>query len=601
MAEKKVPGLTIDGPTTLDIDDAVWVEARQDGWDVTVSIADVAGAVADGTHEDLQARAMVETKYFASGNSPMLPRVLSEDRLSLWPGKTRRVLSLRLALDAALDVTSVTWVAGTLCSRAKLTYAAIPGMLADTSNAHWEVLAAAVKLSHALLAKRRAAGALVLYDLNSGWVTTEEGFLRRIEDHRETIGQVIIQELMVLANAAVARWAIENDVPILFRNHTARLAAPDRDELVRQIDEATRLPMTGLDLLRQRTHMLLDRAVYGADVRGHYGLNLPAYTHFTSPIRRYADLVTHRQVRAHLLGKPLPYTRERIAEFAAHIAKVQADERESLSRAMKEKAERKAVYAVESRRLDGLCAKDFERVTKVEARSGAPASEAFVEAFVRRAADDRLPLLCATVVLTAAPDLPEWVPVKEAVVRALARRPEDAASVLAQVPQVADGWSEPVFRFAEEGPPHSRSFTVGVELKGGERAYAGVGQSRQKKRAEQWAAVSVLAAVAKVEAPKLQEPQTKSGPAAVAKPVVDPGKDPISSLNEWTQKSGVGAPGYEFEVTGPSHIPVVTCRGKAGGHDVVTQAANKQDAKRLAARELLTLLAQHGLKEAAPA
>jgi ribonuclease R len=77
--------------------------------------------------------------------------------------------------------------------------------------------------------------------------------------------------------------------------------------------------LVDLDVVRERTHLLLGRANYGDSLLGHYGLNLAAYLHFTSPIRRYADLITHRQVRAHLDGKELPYTKKNIERLALHI------------------------------------------------------------------------------------------------------------------------------------------------------------------------------------------------------------------------------------------------------------------------------------------
>lgn len=592
--------LTIDGPHTRDIDDGVWVKRLDDGaWRVTVAISDVSGTVADGSPEDEKARAMVETKYFATGNSPMLPRTLSDYGLSLWPHKRRSVIAVRVTLDESLDVVETWLELGEVKSLARLAYADVPRIVGDENADFHKVVIGAAALARGLLDKRRAAGAMALYDLNNGWITTEEGFLRKLEDCRETIGQVIVQEFMILANSEVAKWAIARDVPILFRNHTARLATPDRTELMRQLDEATKAPMAGLDALRQRVHMLLDRARYGADVRGHYGLNLPAYTHFTSPIRRYADLVTHRQVRAALLGQPLPYTREHVAALGDHIANVLDAERTETSRAMKEAADDRAVAtvarAVDPRRLDGLMHKEFERVVKVEARSGRDPSPVFAEAFVRRANEDRLSLLAMTVVVTQAPlSLPTWKPIAGAVVAALSRRPTDAVSVLAQATQVS-GWPEASFEVAECGEPHARTFTARASVRFHDfhddvRAFVSAEASgRQKKQAEQVAAVRLVATLCGCDA---QVVEVSEAPAAQAKPVVKPeaSKDPVSAINEWTQKTGAPAPTYEFSMSGPSHVPVVTCVAKVGSVAAEGTGSSKQEAKKLAARDLLKLL-----------
>lgn len=590
----QVRGFTIDDEKTRDIDDALWVAQEPDGtWRVTVSIADVARKVRRDSDADAKAREMVATKYFATGNSPMLPRGLSEDVCSLWPGKPRRVVAIDLWFNEHLDVTRTEFTRAELVSSKKLAYGDIPSILNNAEHPLHAPVTEAAKLARGLLERRCLNGALALYDLNNGWITTEEGHLRQLKDLTETIGQVIVQEFMVAANVVVAKWAVERDVPFLFRNHVARAATPDRGELMRQLNEALNLPHSNLDAMRERTHLLLDRAEYGADVRGHYGLNVPVYTHFTSPIRRYADLVNHRQVRAFLKREPLPYTRDELAEIAAHITKTLNAEREAQSQYMKEKAERRANHAIETRRLDGLNPKDFERVVKVESRSGNAPSDAFVNAFVRRTRENKTPLLCLTVVLTTAPMLSEWMPVREALVAALARKPEDAISVLTQAPQLSEVWSALTMQCEAAGPPHAQSFTASATLKVGERTYTGTAQSKQKKRAEQGAAVALIAAIAQVSAPPFADSPTVSGSTTPAKPAFALGstRDPISALNEWCQKTRVSAPTFTFDVTGPAHLPTVACRCGVGNHTAEATAGNKQDAKREAARKLLALVA----------
>ena len=375
MERKVVKGITIDSEQTRDIDDAIWIEVHgSDGWwHILVSIADVSEDIRPGTKMDSRAREMVVTKYFRSGNSPMLPRHFSEDQLSLWPGKPRKTVTVDIAVGPPprLEIQNVTIYPSTLTSLGRVTYDKIPGILERKEpSPEYDVISIGCKMALSLLDRRRKAGAMVLYDLNNGWVTTEEGFLKRIEKKEETIGYILIQEMMVLANAQVAEYAVKNDIPVLFRNHMAMSAAPDRSILLQQMQDAITTPMADLEVVRQRTHLLMGRANYGDSLLGHYGLNLPAYLHFTSPIRRYADLITHRQLRAHLEGKPLPYTKKDIAEVADHINDVIELDRERANMHFKTKDEEKAHRAIDARRLDGLDAVQFERVTKVEARSG---------------------------------------------------------------------------------------------------------------------------------------------------------------------------------------------------------------------------------------
>ena len=130
MERRKVQGITIDSEQTRDIDDAIWIEAQADGWwHILVSIADVGEAVPPGSNLDLRAKDMVVTKYFASGNSPMLPRHFAEDELSLWPNKERKTLTVDLAVKATeMDVVKFDIYPSTLTSYGRVTYDKIPGL-----------------------------------------------------------------------------------------------------------------------------------------------------------------------------------------------------------------------------------------------------------------------------------------------------------------------------------------------------------------------------------------------------------------------------------------------------------------------------------------
>ena len=512
MERRIVKGVTIDSEQTRDIDDAVWIEQGEDGfWHVLVSIADVADTVPSGSKMDLRAKEMVTTKYFATGNSPMLPRHFAEDQLSLWPGSERKTVTIDMAVNPTLEgkvVSKLGIYPSTLVSEARVTYDRIPVILADKEHVGHALISTGCKLALALLDRRRKAGAMVLYDLNNGWITTEEGFLRKIEKKEETIGYILIQELMVLANAQIAEWAVANDIPILFRNHVAMSAMPDRAVLMAQIQDAISTPFADLETVRQRTHMLLGRANYGDVLLGHYGLNLAAYTHFTSPIRRYADLVTHRQVKAFLEGNPLPYTKKDIEALALHVNDTLELEREKASMHFKTADERKAQQNIDARRLDGLDAVHFERVTKVEARSGYDPSDGFEETFLLRLKENRLPLICLTVIMTTEGLTEGWQPIQQAIVNQLAKRPEDAVSVLAMAQGVAE-WPLVTYETAHEGPDHARVFTCKAMLpwwtpatQERDEIVTGIGKANTAKLAKQYAAIDLIAQLCGAKVPE---------------------------------------------------------------------------------------------------
>lgn len=643
----KVKGVTIDAVTTRDMDDAVWVEKLSDGWRVDVSIADVAARVDVGSELDVRAREMTATRYFASGNSPMLPRDLSEDALSLRAGRTRDVLVFRIDLDADLSRRRVDVFLGRLKSSAKLSYAEIPKLLADKTAPFHAFALVSRELTRGLLEARRRAGALALYDLNNGWVTTEEGFIRRIESHEANWGYIIIQELMILANAAAAAWAVERDVPVIFRNHVARAAAPDRDALLADLDSALTMPMQSLELLRERTHMLLSRAEYGVHVRGHYGLNLPAYLHATSPIRRFADLANHRQIRAYILGAELPYSTGTLLEHATHVNVTLEAERERTAAAMKARAEGAARRAaLDPRKLDAIGPKEIERVVKLEVRSGEDVGEVLAGALARRAVEGRLPLVCQCVVLAEALKLPGWDALRAEILAAMARRPEDAVSILAMATQTA-GWPEPVYACSMTGPSHAPTFRASASFVDGSGSADGDGPAQA--RAKQRAALALLATrvssrsagerpesgntldfqhaviertrelesqgyiadqarvafdpdserserslVSSANAVSTKsEARVRSGEARVTSGAAyrfDPGKDPIMQLMEYGQATGA-APDFIFEQAGPPHAPTMTCTGSIAGVVRTANAGSKKDAKRLAAKALIEVLA----------
>ena len=438
----------------------------------------------------------------------------------------------------------------------------------------------------------------MLYDLNNGWVTTEEGHLKQLDKKTATIGYIIIQELMVLANASVAEWVIEHNIPVLFRNHEARAATPDRAILVRQLQDAIHTPLEGLEALKARVHMLLSKADYGTKLLGHYGLNLPAYLHFTSPIRRYADFVNHRQIVGCLGAEKLSYSQERLEEEASHINSVLKADRDSLSEHMKNKAEKRAQRNATRGRVETLNMKDFERLMKVEARSGQDVSDALREGFLKRLPANLVPSACLTVLLAEAPSSPiveymGWVGLKEAAIQWMKVRPELAITVATMATQTNE-WPEIKYVSDRLGLDHNPIFKVQASFKdrllGVTNTAEAYGSS--VKAARQKAALCILALHSGLPAPsEFTTPPTQEStliPDVNIQHVNIQHKleanNHVSILQEYCQAKGLAFPTYEFELSGPSHAPMVTCTCKFGQVVGTAKAGNKQDAKRLAAK-----------------
>lgn len=591
QALTEVRGLTIDAKHTRDIDDAIWITPQGSGFQVDVSIADVASAVEPGSENDTRAFVATATKYFARGNSPMLPRKLSEDQLSLLPQQQRSTVTVSLVLDESFRVISGGIASTVLRSEGRISYEEIPAILGNPKDPFHSQIEMASRIAMGLLSHRRRAGAFALYDLNTGWVTTEEGYLRQLASHEETIGHILVQELMVLANSFVAAFAVTNDIPVPFRNHKARLAAPNRNELMLVISDALVSPNAQLEQIRQQTHMLLSKATYGSRLEGHYGLNEPAYLHFTSPIRRYADLVTHRQIKAFLGGHPFPYALEDIEVIALHLNEVARLERESVKQHMKDQADKKAHATIEARKIEGLNGKDFERVIKVWARSTNEVPAAIRQAYLVRIGDNRVPLVCFSTILIEAQTHLGWGEIKQATLQRLVAKPEDAMSVF-NMAATTGQWPQPTYQSNRIGPDHGPIFQVEATLLLGDAQHvSGLIEGQTQKEAKQRAILNILASVAGLEKPQeiLSETKAASGPPS-AGPVIDWSKDAISSLLEYCTLMGQPAPVYQYKTSGPSHLPTFECICTVRSIVKTATGRTKQDAKRQASHAVLSQL-----------
>ena len=581
-------GITIDDVTTRDMDDAIWVEITENGgWHVVVTIADVAKVISKHSELDRLAMYRIETRYYANGNSPMLPRRLADEKLSLWPEESKYVLAVDIVLGMNLSILETRLLRTVMISEARLAFSDIPHILSDREHTQHALIKLASQLANDLLTQRRNRGALAFYDLGRGLVTNEEGSLRQLRCREDTIGYIIIQELMILANMAVAEYAVKNNVPILFRNHTARSATPERGDLMKLLESITVIPEVNIATVRHTTYMMLNRAEYGPVILGHFGLNLGAYTHFTSPIRRYADLVNHQQIRAYIQNEPLPRSKEEIQAIASHINLMHLENDRAKSEYMKEKAYRKAESAILRNRIEDASDTDFERITKLLIRGGEDCPEAYCDAFRKRLG--KLPIICAELVLLQAPDGERWTELRRALLEEIATAPHKAVSIF-DIAQHILGWQMPVYEVTKNIRGNLPVFTAQSAIRISNREYqSAVYEDLTKKGATQRASVGLLAAVLGLPAPDLEIMIIDSS-ASNEEVTINTSKDPIFALQEYCQAKKLPLPAYSFKAEGPTCKPIFTCTCTFGSSTSLGQAGKKQRAKRLAAREMIYTL-----------
>ncbi len=347
-----VPLPTIDPEDARDHDDAVWVERTdRGGYRAWIAIADVSTYVTAGTSLDDEAKTRGVSIYLPDRAIPMLPRALSSNLCSLLPDVDRLCLCVDAELDSGGNVISSRIIRGVMRSRAKLTYGGVARALGLSAEARQEPAAdamvdglrVALELSRTLRARRMERGALD-FELPEAKVVLDEvtrmpiDVVRRAQDQGVKQAYQLIEELMLFANETVARWCLERQVPTIFRIH----APPDEQKLERfaamceslGIDfdvEDTRDPKKLGELLKSFSEHPLARvlnslllrsmkqATYDVTNIGHFGLASKAYLHFTSPIRRYPDLIVHRVVHQVLSARGARRddgTRDKLAEAA---------------------------------------------------------------------------------------------------------------------------------------------------------------------------------------------------------------------------------------------------------------------------------------------
>jgi ribonuclease R len=327
---RAIPLVTIDGADARDFDDAVWAEPDPEsrgGWHVIVAIADVAWYVRPADALDRAARERGNSVYFPDRVVPMLPEALSNELCSLKPGVERACMAVHLWLDAEGRVQRHRFVRGLMRSAARLTYeqvqAAIDGRPNETAGPLVEpVLRPLYGAYRAFDRARQRRGTLDL-DLPERRILLDPtGRVARIEPRERLDSHKLIEEFMISANVAAAEELERLRRPCMYRVH----AAPDPAKLaaLREFLEGIGIP--GLALAKgqvvQPRHFneILHRAAgtpyatlvnelvlrsqaqaaYSPENVGHFGLALRRYAHFTSPIRRYADLLVHRSLIAGL-------------------------------------------------------------------------------------------------------------------------------------------------------------------------------------------------------------------------------------------------------------------------------------------------------------
>ena len=345
---RDVTTVTIDGEHARDFDDAITLERLPNGhlW-LGVHIADVSHYVRPGSELDREARARGTSVYFPDRAIHMFPEALSTGLCSLNPGVDRLVQSCLMEISDRGDVVRYELHEGVINSDARMTYTDVDAILTDRNpetRSRYAALVPLFELLHELfgvLSGRRHRRGSIDFDLKEAeFVLDEAGLVEAITAVERNVAHRIIEECMLLANEVVAEHLRSRRMPSLFRVHDPpnvtkiaefeafittlgySLAAPEGSvapahfqRLVERIRGTPEEKPVALLMLRT-----MQKARYDASCVGHFGLAAPAYTHFTSPIRRYPDLVVHRTVRESRRGRLSAARRQELVDELPALA-----------------------------------------------------------------------------------------------------------------------------------------------------------------------------------------------------------------------------------------------------------------------------------------
>jgi ribonuclease R len=346
---RAIPLVTIDGADARDFDDAVFCERKPKGWKLLVCIADVSAYVTPESALNEEGFSRGNSVYFPDRVIPMLPEVLSNGLCSLNPKVDRLCMTCELYVNRDGKVTRTRFFEAVMRSHARLTYDQVASMLIDGDpelcEQHADLLPHLHEL-HAmyrvLLEARAARGAIDFDTVETKFVIDDGGKIASIDPTVRNDAHRIIEECMLAANVAAARLFQRKKMPALYRIHET----PKEEKLSDLRDFLAELGLnlpggnkptakdygTLLDAVRGRPdfHLIqtvllrsMQQAMYSSDNVGHFGLAYDAYTHFTSPIRRYPDLIVHRIIKHILAGgtaADLDYSKSELQHVGEHCS-----------------------------------------------------------------------------------------------------------------------------------------------------------------------------------------------------------------------------------------------------------------------------------------
>jgi ribonuclease R len=529
----------------------------------------------------------------------MLPSWIVEQDASLLPGHIRPSINIIVDLDNTLDLCKVDVRIGTFFNRAAISYAEASSGQATIEKDIRDMLILAEAVAEGLFRKRRQTGALAMFDLDRGIATDENGSLVELNEETRFKSYLIVSEMMILANIGFATFAIERDIPIIFRNHVPKLSAPSREEMDQQLhfaDGAFRSSFI------QKMALWFERADYSTTTKGHFGLNVPAYCHATSPIRRFVDLMNHF-IFKDWASASKRFSRSETEAIALDINARILRRKEIRSEISKAKSQAKADDYIKTHQeslkdsLQNLSAKELHGILKQAIRS-----EKFDGQWVDALATLPLESLLEShfhALIFESPDVSRKH--ADGIMSIVERRPELAVSALFIAASSKNIGNVDIKVRGSQFATAIFADVDGVTLTTPKRYKASRKQDAKIAAALGWlrgylenALISASDLAAKIEEEHSQTPE----PSSKKEPGIQiVATEPISALVEWATKARVPSPKYKIETAGEKHNPVFSAVVTIEYNGSVLQASgtgsSKTISKRIASERLISQIFAH--------
>ena len=337
--------ITIDGDDSRDFDDAVYAKPSKDGWKLIVAIADVSHYVSEGSSLDAESFERGNSVYFPHKVVPMLPETISNGLCSLNPNVERLCMACEMNINSLGELLDYKFYSAVMLSHARLTYGQVNEILESKKSPLRNKFSNVVKnidflygLYKTLRISRQKRGVMDFDRIESQILFDDKGKIENIVARKRNDAHKLIEECMLMANQATAKFLQKNNEDFLYRNHPKPTA--EKVEVTRQFLSAIGLTLEGgiepesrdfakvlriakgredENIIKTVVLRTMKQATYTPINDGHFGLAFEDYTHFTSPIRRYPDLLVHRAIKRVLKSKSRPPSKKMI-ELGAHLS-----------------------------------------------------------------------------------------------------------------------------------------------------------------------------------------------------------------------------------------------------------------------------------------